>query len=158
MYSRTDRWALTHLVGCRVSCSGRLRPMASFQNLLLAVIPLAFLAGVLALIYKGSRPLQPVPEDPTPPKKAAWASLIAASCGAALCGTCKGLDLYLQNHLVVSRQAAAVLLVGILTCWCVGAYFSYRAARTANKTLRAIGSVELLTFLLAVAAVLVSRG
>jgi len=39
--------------------------MNGFEGILFAAILLAFLAGVFALIYKGSRPPQPVPIAPT---------------------------------------------------------------------------------------------
>jgi hypothetical protein len=68
--------------------------MNNFESILLTVIFLGLLAGVYILIYKGSRPPQPVPEHATPPKKAAVASLIPVVCAAILYGTFKGLDLY----------------------------------------------------------------
>ena len=133
--------------------------MNTFGSILLTAIFLAFLAGVYVLIYKGSRPPQPVPEHPTPPKKAAVASLIPVVCTAILYGTFKGLDLYLRDHLTAPRPLAFLIIVfGVITPWCVGIYFAYRAARAASKTLRAIGSMEVLLFLLAVAVLLVAHG
>jgi hypothetical protein len=133
--------------------------MNTFQSILLMAIFLAFLAGVYVLIYKGSRPPQPVPEHPTPPKKAAVASLIPVVCTAILYGTFKGLDLYLRDHLTVPRPLMFLIIVfGVIAPWCVGIYFAYRAARAANKTLRAIGSMEVLLFLIAVAVLLVAHG
>jgi hypothetical protein len=75
--------------------------MNGFEGILFATILLAFLAGVFALIYKGSRPPQPVPEHPTPRRKVIVASLIPVVCTAILYATFKGLDLYLRDHLQV---------------------------------------------------------
>jgi hypothetical protein len=76
-----------------------------------------------------------------------------------LYGTFKGLDLYLRDHLAAPRPLAFLIIVfGVITPWCVGIYFAYRAARAANKIFRAIGSMEMLLFLLAVAVLLVARG
>jgi hypothetical protein len=133
--------------------------MNNFESILLTVIFLAFLAGVYILIYKGSRPPQPVPEYPTPPRKAAVASLIPVACVAILYATFKGLDLYLRDHLAVPRPLSIwIILIGVIAPWCVGIYFAYRAARAANKTLRAIGSMEVLVFLLGLAVPLVAHG
>jgi len=60
--------------------------MNGFDGILFAVMLLAFLAGVFALIYNiynGIRPLQPVPEHPTPPRKAVMASFVPVVCAAA---------------------------------------------------------------------------
>jgi hypothetical protein len=115
--------------------------MNYFGSILLTVIFSAFLAGIYILIYKGSRPPQPFPENPTPPKKAAMASLIPVVCAATLYGTFNGLDLYLRDHLAVPRPLSIwIILIGVIAPWCVGIYFAYRAARAANRTLRAIGS------------------
>jgi len=133
--------------------------MNGFQGVLFAAIVLAFLAGIFALIYKGSRPLQNVSEHPTPPRRAVVASLVPVVCTAILCATFKGLDLYLRDHLTVPRVAAILIIViGMVAPWCVGIYYAYRAARAANRTLRAIGSMEVLIFLLAAAVPLVARG
>jgi len=133
--------------------------MNNFEGTLLTVIFLALLAGVYVLIYKGSRPPQPVPEHPTPPKKAAVASLIPGVCAAILYGTFKGLDHYLRDHLAVPRPLSIwIILIGVIAPWCVGIYFAYRTARAANKTLRAIGSMEVLVFLLGLAVPFVAHG
>ena len=133
--------------------------MNSFESILLTVIFSALLAGLCILIYKGSRPPQPVPERPTPPKKAVVASLIPVVCAAILYGTFKSLDLYLRDHLEVPRPLSIwIILIGVIAPWCVGIYFAYKAARTANKTLRAIGSMEVLAFLLGLAVPFVARG
>ena len=133
--------------------------MNTFESILLTAIFLALLAGVYVLIYKGSRPPQPVSEHPTPPKKAVVASLIPVVCIAILYGTFKGLDLYLRDHLTAPRPLAFVIIVfGVIAPWCAGIYFAYRAARAENKTLRAVGSMEVLLFLFAVAALLVAQG
>ena len=135
------------------------KQMSGFEAVLLLVIVLAFLAGVFALIYKGSRPLQPLPEHSTPHRTAVVASFIPVVSIAILYATFRGLDLYLRDHLVVSRPAAiSIILVGVVAPWCVGIYSAYRAARAANKILRAIGSIEVLVFLLAAAVPLVARG
>jgi membrane protein CcdC involved in cytochrome C biogenesis len=133
--------------------------MNGFEGILFATILLAFLAGVFALIYKGSRPPQPVPEHPTPRRKAIVASLIPVVCTAILYATFKGLDLYLRDHLQVRRLPAILIIaMGMVAPWCVGIYSAYRAARAANKVLRAIGSVEVLLFLIAAAVPIVARG
>jgi hypothetical protein len=133
--------------------------MNNFESILLTVIFLALLSGVYVLIYKGSRPPQPVPERPTPPKKAAVASLIPGVCAAIFYGAFKGLDLYLRDHLAVPRPLSIwIILIGVIAPWCVGIYFAYRTARAANKTLRAIGSMEVLVFLLGLAVPFVARG
>jgi hypothetical protein len=70
--------------------------------------------------------------------------------------TFKGVDLYLRDHLAATKPLAFLIIAfGVIVPWCVGAY---RAARAANKTLRAIGSMEVLLFLLAAAVPLVARG
>lgn len=132
--------------------------MSTFESILLTPVFLAFLAGVYGLIYKGSRPLQAVPEHPTPPKKAFVASLVPVVCVAILYGMFKGLDLYLQRHLTAQKPLAFLIIFGVISTWCVGIYFAYRAARAANWKLRAIGAMEVLLFLLAGAIPLVARG
>ena len=135
------------------------KQMNGFEGILFDAILLAFLAGVFALIYKGSRPPQPVPEHPTPRKKAVAASLIPVVCAAILYATFKGLDLYLSDHLQVPRLPAILIIaMGVVAPWCVGIYSAYRAARAANKVLRAIGSVEVLIFLIAAAVPIIARG
>src|SRR6476646_6265930 len=122
------------------------------EGILFAAILVAFLAGVFALIYKGSRPPQPISESPTPPRKAVIACLIPVLCVVILFGTFEGLALYLRNHLEVPRvPAILIVVIGVVAPWCIGIYSAYRAARTANKALRAIGSMEVLLFLIAAA-------
>ena len=133
--------------------------MSCFEGVLLAAILLAFLAGAFALIYKGSRPPQPVPEYPTPHRRAVAASFIPIVCTGILYATFRGLDLYLRDHLTVPRLLAIlIIMMGVVAPWCVGIYSAYRAARTANKILRAVGSMEVLIFLLAAAVPLAARG
>ena len=134
--------------------------MGGFEGVLFAALLLAFLAGVFALIYRGSRPPQPVPEHPTPHRRAVVASFIPVVCAVILHATFKGLGLYLRNHLEVPAGLPAILVIvmGVVAPWCVGIYYAYRAARAANKALRAIGSMEVLIFLLAAAVSLVARG
>jgi hypothetical protein len=133
--------------------------MNSFGSILLIVVFLAFLAGIYSLIYKGSRPPQPVPERPAPPKKTAVEALIPVVCAAILYGTFKGLDLSLRDRLAVSSPMSIwIILIGVVAPWCVGIYFAYRAARAASRTFRAIGSIELLAFLLGLAVLLVAHG
>jgi hypothetical protein len=126
--------------------------------ILFGVVLVAFLAGVFAIIFKGSRPPQPVPENPTATKKAAFSALMSVVCTFILYATFKGLDLYMRDHSAPPPRPPVILLCGVIAPWCVGIYFAYRAARAANKALRAIGSVEVLIFLLAAAIVLMSRG
>ena len=133
--------------------------MNTFESILLAAVFFAFLAGVYGLIYKGSRPLQPVPVRSVPPKKAVVASFVPVVCTAILFGTFKGMDLYLLNHLAPPRPLGFLITAfGVIAPWGVGIYFAYRAARTTNKILRAIGSMEVLLFLLAAAVPLVAHG
>ena len=133
--------------------------MNGFEGILFAAILLAFLGGVFALIYKGSRPPQAVPEHPTQHRKAIVACLIPVVCTAILYATFKGLDLYLRDHLQVPRLPAILIIVmGVVAPWCVGIYSAYRAARAGNKVLRAIGSMEVLIFLIAAAVPIVARG
>jgi hypothetical protein len=54
--------------------------------------------------------------------------------------------------------AMLVIVLGVVAPWCVGIYFGYRTARAANKVLRAIGSMEVLIFLIAAAVPVVARG
>ena len=133
--------------------------MNGFEGILFTAILLAFLAGVFALIYKGSRPPQPVPEHPTPPRRAVVASIIPVVCTAILYATFRGLELYLRDHLTVPRlPAILVIVMGVVAPWCVGIYSAYRAARAASAVLRAIGSMEVLIFLLAAAVPILARG
>jgi len=132
--------------------------MHSFEHILSAAVLLAFLAGVFALIYKGSRPPQPVPQESTPPRKAALASLVPVVCIALLYATFKGVGWYLSDHLQMPRLAAVlVIVVGVIAPWSVGIYSAYRAARAASKLLRAIGSIEVLLFLLVAAMPILVR-
>ena len=95
--------------------------MSGFEGVLFAAILLGFLAAVFALIYNGSRPPQPVPEHPTPPRRAVVASFIPVVCTAILYATFKSLDLYLRDHLTVPRLAAIfIILMGVVVPWCVG--------------------------------------
>jgi hypothetical protein len=133
--------------------------MNGFEGILSAAILLAFLAAIYALIYKGSRPLQAVPEHPTPHRKAIVASLIPFVCTAILYATFEVLDLYLRDHLQVPRLPAILIIVtGVVAPWSVGIYSAYRAARAANKVLRAIGSLEVLVFLIAALVPIAARG
>ncbi len=132
--------------------------MYTFESISLMAVFFAFLAGVYGLIYKGSRPLQPVPEHPTSTKKAFVAALVPVVCIANLYAIFKRVDLYLRHHLVASKPLAFIIILGVIAIWLVGIYFAYRAARAANWKLRAIGSMEVLLFLLAGALPLVARG
>ncbi len=132
--------------------------MIGFEDILFAAVLLAFLAGVFAVIYKGSRTPQRVPEHSTPPRKAVLASLVPAVCITVLFATFKGVGWYLSEHLQMPRLAAIlVILVGVIVPWSLGIYSAYRAARASNKVLRAIGSIEVLVFLGAAAVPLMGR-
>ena len=136
-----------------------LKQMSGFEGILFAAILVAFLAGVFACIYKGSNPPQPLPEHPTPPKKAAVASVIPVVCAAILYATFKVLTWYLRDHLAVPGPLAfLIIFMGGIAPWCVGIYSAYRAARAENKFLRTIGSMEVLIFLLVAAVPLVEGG
>ena len=126
--------------------------------ILFGVTLVAFLAGVFAIIFKGSRPPQPVPENPTAPRKAAFSALMPVVCTFILYATFKALVPYMQDHFAPRPWPLVVLFVGVFAPRFVGIYFAYRAARAANKALRAIGAAEVLIFLLAAALVLMSRG
>lgn len=133
--------------------------MSGFDSLLFAAVLVAFAAGVFACIYKGSRPPQRLPEHPIPPEKASVASVIPVVCAAILYATFKSLSWYLRDHLAIPGPFAfLIILIGVIAPWCVGIYSAYRAARAENKALRATGSLEVLIFLLAASAPLVSGG
>jgi hypothetical protein len=133
--------------------------MSGFEGILFTAVLLAFLAGVFALIYKGSRPLQPVPEHPTQLRRAVVASLIPVVCTAILYATFRGLELYLWGHLTLPRlPAVLIILMGVVAPWCVGIYSAFRAARAASAVLRAIGSMQVLIFLLAAALPVLALG
>jgi hypothetical protein len=133
--------------------------MHGFESIMINALVLAFLAGVFGLIYKGSRPPQPVPEHPTPHRKAITASLVPIVCVAIVYATFKVLDLYLRDHLQVPRRVAVLIIaVGVVVPWSLGIYSAYRTARAASKVLRAIGSIEVLIFLIAAASPVVARG
>lgn len=124
----------------------------------LAVISVAalILAGLLVAIFKGSRPPQPIPSPPSPPKQATFAALMSVVCGAILLATFTRLGPYVSEHLAPPKPLV-VLFVGVIAPWFVGIYFAYKAACAGNKALRAIGASEVLIFLLAATVALLSR-
>jgi hypothetical protein len=81
------------------------------EQVLLGVTLIAFLAGVLAIIYKGGRPLQPVPENPTAPRKAGFAALVSLVCAFILYATFKGLDLLYAESLLATTRPGVILIV-----------------------------------------------
>src|ERR1700691_4838006 len=110
------------------------------------------LAALLIAIFKGSRPPQPVPSNPTAPKRAKFAALVPVVCAVFSYTTFKLLDLYLTVHLAPSKPFAIPMrvgwFVGVIAPWFVGVYFAYMTARAANKVLRAIGALEVVICLL----------
>jgi hypothetical protein len=77
-------------------------------------------------------------------------------CVAIQYATFKGVALYRVAYLEQPKPLI-ILLVGVIAPWLVGIYFAYMAARAANKVLRAIGAVEVMTFLLAAGIALIAR-
>lgn len=120
-----------------------------------AVVVLLLLA-LLVAIFKGSRPPQPIPSSPTAPKRAALAALVPIVCALIQYATFKGVGLYNVAYLAPPTPLV-ILIVGVIAPWLVGIYFAYLAARAASKVLRAIGAVEVLTFLLTAGMALLSR-
>ena len=121
-----------------------------------AMVGALLLAALLIAIFKGSRPPQPIPSNPTAPKRAALAAFLPIVCVAIQYATFKGVALYRVAYLEQPKPLI-ILLVGVIAPWLVGIYFAYRAARAANKVLRAIGAVEVLTFLLTAGMAILSR-
>ena len=71
---------------------------------------------------------------------------MSAFCIAIIFGTFKGVAPYPSDR--VLPMPKVILFLGVIAPWCAGIYFAYRAARTANKGLGAIGSAEVLLVLL----------
>ncbi len=118
----------------------------------LITLVVLLLAALLIAIFKGSRPLQAVPSNPTAPKRAASAAIVPVVCALISYATLKGFGLYLNVHLVPPKPLIVPMrvawFVGVIAPWFVGLYFAYLAARAANKVLRAVGAVEVLICLL----------
>jgi hypothetical protein len=110
------------------------------------------LATLLVAVFKGSRPPQPIPSNPTAPKRAKFAALVPVVCAVVSYATFKAFGSYLRVHLVPPEQLVIPMrvgwFVGVIAPWFVGLYFAYVAARAANKALRAIGALEVLICLL----------
>lgn len=110
------------------------------------------LGALLVAIFKSSRPPQPIPSNPTAPKRAVRAAFVPLACAVVSYATYKGLDLYLTVHLVPPKPLILPMragwFVGGVAPWFVGLYFAYVTARAANKVLRAIGALEVLICLL----------
>jgi hypothetical protein len=121
-----------------------------------ATVGALLLAALLIAIFKGSRPPQPIPSNPTAPKRAALAVFVPVVCIAIQYATFKSVALYRVAYLEQPKPLI-ILLVGVIAPWLAGIYFAYMAARAANKVLRAIGAVEVLTFLLTAGMALLSR-
>jgi hypothetical protein len=106
------------------------------------------LVALLVAIFKGSRPPQPIPSNPTAPRRAAFAAFVPVVCAVVSYATFRGIGFYLSfHHEAVKPFAAAmriVMFAGGIAPWFVGAYFAYVTARAANKALRAIGALETL--------------
>ena len=115
------------------------------------VVVLLF-ATLLIAVFKGSRPPQPIPSNPTAPKRAKFAALVPVVCVVVSDATFKAFGSYLRVHLVPPEQLVIPMrvgwFVGAIAPWFVGLYFAYVAARAANKALRAIGALEVLICLL----------
>ena len=121
-----------------------------------ATVLVLLLVALLVSIFKGSRPPQPIPSNPTPPKRAALAVFVPFVCVAIQYATFKGFELYRVAYLAPPKRLA-IFLAGVIAPWLVGVYFAYVAARAASKILRALGAVEVLTFLLAAGIALIAR-
>ena len=106
------------------------------------------LAALLVAIFKGSRPPQPIPSNPTAPKRAVFSAFVPVVCAAISYLILKSFDWYLTAHLAPPKQLIIPLrvgwFVGLIAPWFVGLYFVYGTARAASKVLRAIGALELL--------------
>jgi hypothetical protein len=121
-----------------------------------ATVLVLLLVALLVSIFKGSRPPQPIPSNPPAPKRAALAVFVPILCVAIQYATFKGVALYRVAYLEQPKPLI-ILLVGVIAPWLVGIYFAYMAARAASKVLRAIGAVEVVTFLLAAGMALIAR-
>ena len=110
------------------------------------------LAALLIAVFKGSRPPQPIPPNPTAPKHAVFTACVPVVCAFISFATYKGFDLYLNVHLAPPKPLIVPMrvgwFVGVIAPWFVGLYFAYMASRAVNKGLRAIGALEVLTCLL----------
>jgi hypothetical protein len=126
------------------------------QILAVAALAVLIVAALLIAIFKGSRPLQPIPSTPTSPKQATLAAFISALCAAIPVATFTIVGPYAGERLSPPKPMF-VLFVGGIAPWFVGVYFAYKAARAGNKVLRAFGASEVLIFLLAAALAVMSR-
>ena len=121
---------------------------------MLAVLTLVVLlvAALLIAIFKGSRPPQPIPTTPTASKKAALTALVPVGCALISFATYKAISLYLTLHLEPPKPWIIPMRIGwflgVVAPWFVGIYFAYQTSRAANKGLRAIGALEVLTCVL----------
>jgi hypothetical protein len=105
------------------------------------------LVALLVAVLKGSRPPQPIPSNPTAPRRAAIGALVPVVCAVVSYATFKGIGYLSFHHEAVKPFSDAMrigMFVGGIAPWFVGAYFAYVAARAANKALRAIGALETL--------------
>ena len=115
------------------------------------------IGAVLIAVFKGIRPPQPVSVNPTPLHQAVLDCLVPVVCAAAMYGTFRVLDLYLINHLAPPKPLVVLFASGFVIPWFAGLFFAYRAARAANRALRAVGAMEVLVFLLSAGSALLSR-
>ena len=126
------------------------------QILPAVTIAVLILAALLISIFKGSRPPQPLPLTPTPTRNAVIAAFVPPLSVLIVCATFRGVEAYTRTHLV-PPMPLVILFLGILALWCVGLYFAYVTSCAANKVLRTVGALEMLTFLLAGGLALLSR-
>jgi hypothetical protein len=130
--------------------------LSEMQTLAVISFAVLILSALLVAVFKGSRPPQPIPPTPTSPRQAVYAALISVVCAAVLLVTLTRLGPYLSEHLAPPKPLV-ILFMGVIAPWFGGIYFAYKAARAANKVLRAIGASEVLIFLLGAALAIVSR-
>ena len=126
------------------------------QILAVASVAVLILGALLVAIFKGSRPPQPIPSNPTSSRQATFAAFMSVVCAAILLMTFTSLGPYVGEHSAPPKPLV-VLFVGAIALWFVGIYFAYKAARAGNRGLRAIGASEVLIFLLAATLALLSR-
>jgi hypothetical protein len=122
------------------------------QMLAILMLVVLLVAALLIAIFKGSRPPQPIPTTPTVSKKAALTALVPVGCALISFGTYKAISFYLTIYLEPPKPWIIPMRIGwflgVVAPWFVGSYFAYETSRAANKGLRAIGALEVLTCVL----------
>ena len=115
-------------------------------------VGILLVAALLIAIFKGGRPPQPIPTTPTASNQAALAAVVPVVCALISYATFRAIGSYLTVHLAPPKPWITPMRVGMflggIAPWFVGIYFAYKAARAANRGLRAIGAVELIACVL----------